>query len=158
MEDACHALGGNYTYKGKKYKVGCSKHCDISTFSLHPLKTITSGEGGIISTNNNSINAKVNLLKSHGILRKKKEYWNYDVILNGYNYRMSDINAALGNSQLKNIDLFVNDRRKIAKKYIEKLNELKDYCNLLIKDKKRLSQSAWHLLILSINTLNYLMA
>ena len=151
MEDACHALGGNYTYKGKKYKVGCSKHCDISTFSLHPLKTITSGEGGIISTNNNSIYAKVNLLKSHGILRKKKEYWNYDVILNGYNYRMSDINAALGNSQLKKIDLFVNDRRKIAKKYIKKLNELKAYCKLLIKDKKKLSQSAWHLLILSIN-------
>ena len=150
MEDACHALGGNYSYKNKKYKVGCSKHCDISTFSLHPLKTITSGEGGIISTNNKLIYKRVNLLKSHGILRKKN-YWNYDVTLNGYNFRMSDINAALGNSQLKKIDLFVKERRETVKKYIEKLDELKDYCKLLIKDKKKLNQSAWHLLIISIN-------
>ena len=150
MEDSCHALGGNYLYKGKRYKVGCAKHCDISTFSLHPLKTITSGEGGIISTNNRSIHNKVNLLRSHGILRKKKEYWNYDVILNGYNFRMSDINAALGNSQLSKIDSFVKDRRKIVKNYIKKLDRLKDYCTLSIKDKKNLSQSAWHLLIISM--------
>ncbi len=150
MEDSCHALGGNYLHKSRKYKVGCAKHCDISTFSLHPLKTITSGEGGIISTNNRSIYNKVNLLKSHGILRKKKEYWNYDVISNGYNFRMSDINAALGNSQLSKIDYFVKDRRKIAKTYIEKLKGIKDYCSLSIKDKKNLSQSAWHLLIISL--------
>lgn len=150
MEDACHALGGNYSYKNKKYKVGCSKHCDISTFSLHPLKTITAGEGGIISTNNKLIYKRVNLLRSHGILRKKK-YWNYDVTLNGYNFRMSDINAALGNSQLRKIDTFIKDRRETAKKYINKLVGLKDYCHLLIIDKKKLNQSAWHLLIISIN-------
>ena len=151
MEDACHALGGNYLFKNKTYKVGCSKHCDISTFSLHPLKTITSGEGGIICTNNKSMYNKVKLLKSHGILRKKKQYWNYDVILNGYNFRMSDINAALGNSQLKKINLFIKNRSEIAKTYIEKLSGLTDYCRLLIKDKKKLNQSAWHLLILSID-------
>ena len=116
MEDACHALGGSYEFNNKKYKVGCSNHCDISTFSLHPLKTITSGEGGVISTNSKLIYKKINLLKSHGILRKKK-YWNYEVIMNGYNYRMSDILASLGKSQLKKLKLFTNFRNKIFNSY-----------------------------------------
>ena len=150
MEDACHALGGSYVFNNKKYKVGCSNHCDISTFSLHPLKTITSGEGGVISTNSKIIYKKINLLKSHGILRKKK-YWNYEVIMNGYNYRMSDINASLGNSQLKKINNFIKNRREIAIDYIKKLKNHNNYCKLIVHEKKKINNSAWHLLILSIN-------
>ncbi len=101
IEDACHALGSEYKYKDKFYKIGSCKHSDICTFSLHPLKTITSGEGGIVTTNNLEIAKNIKLFRSHGILRDKKKYWKYDVIRNGFNYRLSDINCALGLSQLK---------------------------------------------------------
>ena len=150
MEDACHAFGANYVYKNKKYKIGCSKHCDISTFSLHPLKSITTGEGGVISTNNKTIYKKINLLRSHGIARGK-EHWNYDVVMNGYNFRMSDINASLGNSQLKKINLFIKNRKKIARIYIKSLNDFKNFCRLSINNNKKINLSAWHLLILSID-------
>lgn len=150
IEDACHALGAHYFYKKKKFKIGCSNHCDISTFSLHPLKAITTGEGGVICTNNKIIFNKIKLLRSHGILRKR-QHWKYDVIFNGYNYRMSDVNAALGISQLKKIDKFIKFRRDVVKKYIKKIIHLDGFCKLLIKDQKSINQSAWHLLILLIN-------
>ena len=72
IEDACHALGAKYRYKNKLFKIGSCNHADISTFSLHPLKTITSGEGGIITSNNAKISKNIKLFRSHGILRKKK--------------------------------------------------------------------------------------
>ena len=72
IEDACHALGAEYRYKNKFIRVGSCKHADISTFSLHPLKTITSGEGGIVTTNNLKISKNIQLFRSHGILRNKK--------------------------------------------------------------------------------------
>ena len=87
-------------------KIGSCVHSDISTFSLHPLKTITTGEGGIITTNNSKIAKNIKLFRSHGILKDKKNYWNYDVLRNGFNYRLSDINCALGISQLKKIDFY----------------------------------------------------
>ena len=150
LEDACHALGASYYYKNKKYKIGCSKHCDISTFSLHPLKSITSGEGGVISTNNRLFYEKMILLRSHGI-KRKKEHWNYDVVLNGYNFRMSDINASLGNSQLKKINLFIKNRRQIAKNYIEKLSKFENICSLPLSKKNKINLSSLHLLIIAID-------
>ena len=74
IEDACHALGSKYKYKNKLFKIGSCKHADISTFSLHPLKTITSGEGGIITSNNAKIAKSIQLFRSHGILRKKNKH------------------------------------------------------------------------------------
>ena len=76
IEDACHALGSAYKNKNKLYKVGSCKHADISTFSLHPLKTITSGEGGVITTNNIKIAKNIKLFRSHGILRSRKNIGN----------------------------------------------------------------------------------
>tara|TARA_B110000261_G_scaffold154203_1_gene185588 strand:+ start:1465 stop:2172 length:708 start_codon:yes stop_codon:yes gene_type:complete len=76
IEDACHALGSEYKYKKKYFKVGSCKHADVSTFSLHPVKTITSGEGGIVTTNNIKIANNIKLLRSHGILRNKKNTGN----------------------------------------------------------------------------------
>ena len=151
VEDACHALGAQYLYNKISYNIGCSKHCDISTFSLHPLKTITTGEGGVITTNNKILYKKIQLLRSHGILRSKKKYWNYDVVLSGHNFRMSDINAALGNSQLKKINKFISNRRQTAKLYIKKLKSLKEYCKLLLSSDINLNQSAWHLALLALN-------
>ena len=99
IEDACHALGSEYLHKNKKFRMGCCKHSDMSVFSLHPLKTITSGEGGIISTNNKILNDKLKIFRSHGIIRNKKKHWDYQIKLSGFNYRLSDINCALGLSQ-----------------------------------------------------------
>ena len=80
MEDACHALGSGYLVNKKLYKVGSCKHSDLSTFSLHPLKTITTGEGGIVTTNNRNLWNKIRIIRSHGILRSRSKYWKYDVV------------------------------------------------------------------------------
>jgi len=106
IEDSCHALGAEYKYKNKLFKVGSCKHSDVSTFSMHPVKTITSGEGGIITTNNTKIAKNIALFRSHGIFKNKKKYWEYDILKYGFNYRLSDINCALGLSQLKKINFF----------------------------------------------------
>ena len=121
IEDSCHALGSEYKNKGKYVKIGSCVHSDISTFSLHPVKSITSGEGGFLTTNSKSLAKKFKILRSHGIKRtsNKKKYWNYDVIFPSFNFRMSDINASLAYSQIKNfINLFKGGI--ISHQFIEK--------------------------------------
>ena len=108
IEDACHALGATYKSKGKIYKIGSCQHSDISTFSLHPLKSITTGEGGIVTTNNKKIYEKIERLRSLGIKRNNDKHWEYDVIQNGLNLRLTDFQSALGISQLKKIKLFIS--------------------------------------------------
>ena len=95
IEDACHALGSSYLYKKKFIKVGSCKHSDISTFSLHPLKTITTGEGGLVTTNNLKIDEKIKIFRSLGIKRKFNKHWKYDVVLKGFNFRLNDFQCAL---------------------------------------------------------------
>ena len=108
IEDACHALGAKYKFKNKYLPIGSCKHSDISVFSLHAVKTITSGEGGIVNTNNKVLYNKMLNLRSHGIKRDKSSHWKYNVICSGFNYRLSDINCALALSQLKKISKFIN--------------------------------------------------
>ncbi len=149
IEDACHALGAKYDHLKKIYNIGSCKHSDICTFSLHPVKTITSGEGGIITTNNKKIKIKVDLLRSHGIIRKKN-HWNYDIEFPGYNYRLSDINCALGFSQFKKIKKILNERKNI---YLF-------YKKLMANDERVIinnisNNSAFHLLIGRINFKDY---
>ena len=127
IEDACHALGSEYFYKNQLYKIGSCKHADISTFSLHPVKTITTGEGGIITTNNFNIAKNIKLYRNHGILRAKKNYWEYDIVDHGFNYRLSDINSALGLSQLKKINKFLKQRKKIYDYYISEFTNFNSY-------------------------------
>ena len=146
IEDACHSLGASYFIGKKKFLVGNAKHTDITTFSFHPLKTITTGEGGAIATNNKNFANEIFLLRSHGITNKKD--LNYDVKLSGYNFRLSDINCALGISQLKKIKKIVNLRRKIFKFYLDNLNGYKDVIEI-INDKYR--NSSCHLVIAKIN-------
>ena len=148
IEDACHALGAEYKFKDKFFKVGSCKHADISTFSLHPLKTITSGEGGVITTNNAKISKNIKLFRSHGILRNKKTHWQYNVVNNGFNYRLSDINCALGLSQLGKINYFLKYRKNIYLKY---LTELKNFnSNLVINDYSKNIRPSFHLFIINI--------
>ena len=113
IEDACHSLGGKYDVKNN-IKVGSCKYSDITTFSLHPIKSITTGEGGMITTNNKKFYKKINLLKNHGIFRKPKKNknnWNYKIVLPGYNYRLSDLSCSLGISQLAKINIFIKKEK-----------------------------------------------
>ena len=107
IEDASHALGAKYNDKN----VGCCFYSDITVFSFHPVKMITTGEGGVATTNKLEIFKKLKLLRSHGITKKECEFihkspglWNYEQQDLGYNYRMNDLQASLGLSQLKKLD------------------------------------------------------
>lgn len=127
IEDASHAIGGSY----KGDKVGCCKYSDITIFSFHPVKIITSGEGGMACTNDKEIASKMRLLRSHGITKeencfqhKSKGQWYYEQQMLGYNYRMNDINAALGISQLKRIDEIVERRNRVFMHYIDMIDKL----------------------------------
>ncbi len=78
IEDACHAFGAKYKFRNKFHHIGSCKHSDISVFSFHPVKTITTGEGGAVTTNNKSFAKRIVLYKNHSFIRKKK-YWHYDI-------------------------------------------------------------------------------
>jgi UDP-4-amino-4,6-dideoxy-N-acetyl-beta-L-altrosamine transaminase len=118
---AIHSIGGRY--KGEP--IGFGRYSDITVFSFHPVKIITTGEGGMTLTNDRELAKRLRLFRSHGITsdpaemhpRSSHELWNYQQIALGFNYRMPDILAALGLSQLKRIDEFVSKRHRIAKRY-----------------------------------------
>ena len=156
IEDSCHALGSEYKNKGKYVKIGSCVHSDISTFSLHPVKSITSGEGGFLTTNSKSLAKKFKILRSHGIKRtsNKKKYWNYDVIFPSFNFRMSDINASLAYSQIKKLHKFVQRRNYIASVYRKKFHNFSK--NISIVDVNNKLVSSYHLLIFLINFKNLL--
>ena len=125
IEDAAHAVGS--TYKDKF--VGSCTYSDITVFSFHPVKMITTGEGGAALTNNVKLADCMNLLRSHGITKdlhkmknKSEGDWYYEQIILGFNYRMTDIQAALGISQLNRISKFIKERKKIADKYSSELD------------------------------------
>lgn len=144
IEDACHALGSIYSMNRKKIKVGSCKFSDISIFSFHPVKTITTGEGGMINTNSKKIFSKVKNLRSHDIVKRKNI--SYEIKNYGFNFRLSDINCSLGISQLKKLDIFVKKRREIANYYFKGLRPLSKFVKVV--NLKSLKKSSWHLLIL----------
>ena len=118
IEDASHAIGGRY--KGKN--IGSCEFSEITVFSFHPVKIITTGEGGSATTNSLKLDRCIKLHRSHGITRDKKyftnnEPWFYQQIELGYNYRLTDIQCALGISQLSKIEKFVENRHRIAEDY-----------------------------------------
>ena len=157
IEDACHAFGANYSLKNVSKKVGCSDYSDLSVFSFHPVKPITSGEGGAISTNNKKLFLKIQKLRSHGIERKlwgkTTNSFDYDIKNLSYNFRLSEINCALALSQLNKLKKFISQRRKIAKLYIKSFKKFENYINVLNKDDYQ--NSAWHLMILSFKNFNF---
>lgn len=119
IEDAAHALGA-LTPDGP---VGNCAHSDMVCFSTHPVKPITTGEGGLVTTNNSELAERLRRFRSHGIIRRSgSSDWRYDVSEVGYNYRMTDIQAALGISQLSKLDTFIARRNEIASFYREALN------------------------------------
>ena len=116
---------------------------------MHPVKTITSGEGGIISTNNTKIANRIRLFRNHGMMKNKKKHWDYDIIENGYNYRLSDINCSLALSQLKKLKFLLNKRKKIYNNYLKELKNFNQ--NLKIPLYSRTSRSSYHLFLININ-------
>lgn len=126
IEDASHAIGGSY----KNEKIGSCRYSDITVFSFHPVKIITTGEGGMAVTNNLALVKRMARLRSHGITRYPDEMtcqpdgsWFYQQIELGFNYRMTDIQAALGISQMRRLDEFVSQRHVIAEHYEVLLHE-----------------------------------
>lgn len=148
IEDACHAFGASYKFNNKKYYVGSCKHADISTFSFHPLKTITTGEGGSVTTNNNKLYKKILKLRSHGI-EKSQHHWKYNVTFNGFNYRLSDINCALGYSQIGNIKNFIKQRKIVYNFYRKHLRNFKEYIS--IPNYSSFIYPSYHLFIIKFN-------
>ena len=128
IEDASHAIGGKY--RGEP--IGNCRYSGITVFSFHPVKIITTGEGGITLTNDAALTKKMGLLRSHGITddaadthpRTPEEIWNYQQIGLGFNYRMTDIQAALGLSQMQRLDEFITRRHSIARRYDESLADM----------------------------------
>jgi UDP-4-amino-4,6-dideoxy-N-acetyl-beta-L-altrosamine transaminase len=128
IEDASHAIGGRY----KGAPVGQGKYSDVTVFSFHPVKIVTSGEGGMAVTQDPHLGQKLRLLRSHGITSTPsemeampdEEIWNYQQIALGFNYRMTDIHAALGLSQMARLDGFVQRRHEIAARYDQALADL----------------------------------
>jgi UDP-4-amino-4,6-dideoxy-N-acetyl-beta-L-altrosamine transaminase len=128
IEDASHAVGARY--RGEP--VGCCRYSDITVFSFHPVKIITSGEGGMALTNDGPLASSLRRMRSHGISgnptemdpRPEDELWNYQQIELGFNYRITDIHAALGLSQMRRLDEFVSARHALARRYDELLPAL----------------------------------
>jgi len=129
IEDGAHSIGSKYSYNGENFNCGDGKHADLCTFSFHPVKHITTGEGGAVLTNNEALYHKITRLRQHGIDRREEMFseesrigsWVYDMEDLGYNYRITDFQAALGISQLKKINMFKSRRRDIVNYYNEQL-------------------------------------
>ena len=150
IEDASHAIGGKY----KDLPIGSCKYSDITIFSFHPVKIVTTGEGGIAITNKKKIYEKLLMLRSHGIIKdpnlmsgKIDGEWYYQQIDLGFNYRLTDIQASLGISQLKRVDEFVKKRNKIALYYNKHLSNLP----LKLPFVKKQNYSSFHLYIIRID-------
>lgn len=150
MEDNCHALGSCFDYNKKIEKSGSCKFSDFSIFSFHPIKAITTFEGGCVNFKNKNLFEKAKLLRSHGIT-KKKNYWDYDVILNGFNFRLNDVSASVGISQIKRLNKFLKKRKKIAKLYFKFLKNNKFIKFSFYSFPKH---NSWHLFIILINFKN----
>lgn len=150
IEDASHAIGADY----KDTKVGCCKYSDMVVFSFHPVKIITTGEGGMVLTNNEDLYKKLTLYRSHCITRDHelmtKEAdgpWYYQQIGLGFNYRMTDVQAALGYSQLTKVDKFVARRRQLAARYNELLKDLP----VKLPYQNPETNSSWHLYLVRVD-------
>jgi UDP-4-amino-4,6-dideoxy-N-acetyl-beta-L-altrosamine transaminase len=156
IEDAAHAIGAKYRLKNGQdwIKVGCCFHSAMTILSFHAVKQLTTGEGGMVLTNDQNLYEKLVFFRSHGITRNIKYMketdgpWYYEMHELGYNYRLTDIQCALGTSQLKKLDKFIARRKEIAKMYDEAFAEMKQID--FIKEKEGFDSSR-HLYVIMVN-------
>ena len=144
VEDASHAVGAEY----RAARVGACAYADLAVFSFHPVKLMTTGEGGMLTTNDAELARRLRLLRSHGITRDPAEMeadsegpWYYEQVALGYNYRMTDLQAALGSTQLARLEDFLARRRELARRYDAALQGLP----LATPPEESYGRSAWHL-------------
>jgi dTDP-4-amino-4,6-dideoxygalactose transaminase len=149
VEDASHAIGGRY----RGQPIGDCRYSDITVFSFHPVKVITTAEGGLATTNDPALAKRMQLLRTHGITRDAEDMmheadgpWYYEQIALGFNYRMTDVQAALGSSQMRRVDEFVAARRRLAARYDDLLSDLPVQTPWQHSD----AASAWHLYVIRL--------
>tara|TARA_B100002019_G_scaffold267364_1_gene258391 strand:+ start:9727 stop:10878 length:1152 start_codon:yes stop_codon:yes gene_type:complete len=151
IEDASHAIGGKYLGDS----IGSCKYSDVTIFSFHPVKIITTAEGGIATTNDKNLFNKLNLFRSHGITRdknfllsKNEGPWYYEQLELGYNYRMTDLQAALGSSQMNQLESFVTKRHELASRYDSLLKDV----NVKTPIQCSYNYSSYHLYVIRVNS------
>ncbi len=149
IEDAAHGLGGTY----ENQPIGCCQYSDLAVLSFHPVKSITSAEGGAILTNQPTLAEKCQLFSKHGITRDIFKFdkasegdWYYQQLALGFNYRLSDLHAALGRSQLVRVDNFIKKRRIIAERYFDAFKDMP----IILPSMESANESAWHLYIVQV--------
>ena len=155
IEDGAHSIGSTYVHGKKVHNCGDGIHSDICTYSFHPVKHITTGEGGALLTNDSNIYHKANLIRKHGIDRREEMFseterigsWIYDMETLGFNYRITDFQAALGMSQLKKIDKYKIRRREIVNYYNDHFSDIEE---LIRPYESEGVNSNFHLYILQI--------
>lgn len=151
IEDACHAIGGEY----EGAKIGCCEHSDMTVFSFHPVKHVTTAEGGAILTNDDALAARLRLFRNHGmtkdpaVLERGDGPWYYEMHALGFNFRITDMQCALGSSQLRRLDAFVSRRRAIADRYRAAFQQTKNI-RCLSGDAGG-ARHAWHLFVIQVD-------
>jgi UDP-4-amino-4,6-dideoxy-N-acetyl-beta-L-altrosamine transaminase len=159
VEDAAHALGASYINGKKHYKIGSCQHSDATIFSFHPIKHITTGEGGAVMTNDIKIYEALLKFRHHGIVRNSKnvsaymkqfsdEPWFYDIPQAGYNFRLNDIQCALGVSQIKKIDAFASRRREMVARYNKAFSDVKE---IRLPSERSGTTAAYHLYVIRVS-------
>ena len=150
VEDASHAIGGRYLDR----PIGNCDYSDITVFSFHPVKIVTTAEGGIALTNNPDLAERMSLFRSHGITKDPLQMtrvpegpWYYEQIALGYNYRMTDLQAALGVSQMRRLQGYIDRRHEIAERYTQELEMLP----LLLPKQEEFGHSAYHLYVIRLD-------
>lgn len=151
IEDSCHAPGGYFVdSKNVKSRCGSGQYADLAIFSLHPVKHIAAGEGGVITTNDRTLYERLKLLRTHGIMKPSDPQdhgaWYYEMVELGYNYRITDIQAALAMSQLSRAEQGIERRQQIAKAYDEAFDGL----SIVKQTRKDLIFNAFHLYVIEV--------
>jgi len=154
IEDAAHALGSSYKVRGRTYRVGSSAHSAMTALSFHPVKHITTGEGGMLLTRRRALLEKLPVLRFHGITRDRKKFinknlplWNLEMQNLGLNYFLTDFQCALGLSQLRKLDFFVRRRREIAAMYDRQLAGVDEIITPL---EKKGCRHSYHLYVIRV--------
>jgi len=166
IEDACHGAGGGFVHDGKVWKLGGHPWSDITVFSFHPVKTMTTGEGGMVVTNDEEFARKARLLRAHGMERDQSRFvefgsvgsqlseigaWSYEMQQLGYNYRITDLQCALGRSQLKKLPLFIKRRQEIVTAYNKAFGGLPHVTTPGLRSQDLCAQTSWHLYTLQFD-------
>ena len=169
VEDASHGTGGGFFHGGKSWKQGGHPWADMTVFSFHPVKTLTTGEGGILATNDDSLAARARSMRSHGMTRapgdfvglvsgvdstpglEEKGPWYYEMQELGHNFRITDLQCALGLSQLKRLPEFMERRRTIVGEYNRAFADLPWLATPKVRDPRDVAEVSWHLYTVQIN-------